>query len=134
MQERNQNADYRKRKVETDRAQSKRKIGFEYEERAAAYLKEKGYGIIKQNFYTRWGEIDLIVRDGAYLVFVEVKYRSDSRGGHPLEVVDRHKQNRIRRSAQFFLMRYGFPENTACRFDVVGILGEEIMHIENAFY
>lgn len=111
----------------------KREKGFLYEGIAAEYLKKKGYQIITQNFYTRFGELDLIARDGLYLVFVEVKYRADRRGGHPLEAVDRNKMRRIRRSAQFYLMRYGFPETTPCRFDVVGILGEEVVHIENAF-
>ena len=113
--------------------QSSRKIGFDYEKRAGEYLQRKGYVIVAQNFYSRFGEIDLIVRDGAYLVFVEVKFRSTGRGGHPLEQVDVCKQNRMRRGAQFYLMRNGLPENTPCRFDVVGILGEEIVHIENAF-
>lgn len=112
---------------------SHRKMGFTYEEKAAKYLEEKGYRILERNFYSRFGEIDLIARDGKYLVFIEVKYRASVRGGHPLEVVDSRKQNRIRKSAYFYLMRYGFLENTACRFDVIGILGEEITHIENAF-
>lgn len=111
----------------------KRAIGYEYERKAAEYLKEKGYHILKQNFYTKFGEIDMIARDGKYLVFVEVKYRSTKRGGHPLEAVDGKKQNRIKKAAQFYLLRYGYGENTPCRFDVVGILQEEIIHIENAF-
>ena len=110
-----------------------RKTGFAYEKKAAEYLTEKGYRILQQNFYTKFGEIDMIARNGKYLVFIEVKYRSTERGGHPLETVDVRKQNRIRRAAQFYLLRYGFPENTLCRFDVVGILGDEVVHIENAF-
>lgn len=115
-----------------EKRQSK-EIGTAYEALAAEYLKGKGYRIIKQNFFTKSGEIDMIARDGAYLVFVEVKYRSSQRGGHPLEAVDIRKQKRIRRAAQYYLLRYGCPENTPCRFDVVGILQEEIIHIENAF-
>ena len=51
---------------------------------AAAYLKKKGYRILEANFRCRFGEIDLIARDGAYLVFIEVKYRSSLKdGGFP---------------------------------------------------
>lgn len=111
----------------------KREKGFLYEGMAAEYLKKKGYQIVARNFYTRSGELDLIARDGVYLVFVEVKYRANRWGGHPLEAVDRNKKRRIRGAAQFYLLRHGFPETTPCRFDVVGILGDEIVHIENAF-
>lgn len=110
-----------------------RKTGFTYEQKAAEYLRQKGCQILKQNFYTKFGEIDLIAKDGRYLVFIEVKYRASGRGGHPLEAVDHKKQERIRRAAQFFLLRFGYPENTPCRFDVIGILKDEICHIENAF-
>lgn len=123
----------RKGKDRNQDSRQSRKTGFAYEQKAAEYLAEKGYRILKQNFYTKFGEIDMIAKDGQYLVFVEVKYRSSERGGHPLESVDVKKQNRIRKAAQFYLLRYGLPENTPCRFDVVGILGDEIVHIKNAF-
>jgi len=113
--------------------ESHRKTGFTYEEKAAEYLEGKGYRILEKNFYSRFGEIDLIARHDKYLVFVEVKYRANTKGGHPLETVDRRKQSRIRKSAEFYLLRYGFLANQPCRFDVIGILGEEITHIENAF-
>lgn len=113
--------------------QQSRKTGFAYENKAAEYLEKKGYQIVQHNFYTRFGEIDLIARDGAYLVFVEVKYRAKSRGGHPLEAVDLKKQGRIKRAAQFYFLRHGLPEDIPCRFDVVGILKEDIYHVENAF-
>ena len=121
------------RQREAGELKTKREIGSFYEQKAAEYLQKKGYRILKQNFYSRFGEIDLIARDGGYLVFVEVRYRTNGRGGHPLETVDIKKQGRIRRSAQFYLLRHGFSENTPCRFDMVGILGEEIIHLENAF-
>ena len=58
---------------------------------AAAYLKKKGYRILEANFRCRFGEIDLIARDGAYLVFIEVKYRSSLKDGDSLEAVNREK-------------------------------------------
>lgn len=112
---------------------NKRKIGYEYETVAAEFLKEKGYRILTQNFYTKFGEIDLIAQDGEYLVFVEVKYRSNDESGHPLEAVNPRKQQCLKKAAQFYLIRYGMSADISCRFDVIGILGNEIMHIENAF-
>lgn len=112
---------------------NKRKTGYEYEAVAAEFLKIKGYRILTQNFYTKFGEIDLIAQDGEYLVFVEVKYRANGESGHPLEAVNTRKQQRIKKAAQFYLIRYGISVDVSCRFDVIGILGEEIIHIENAF-
>ena len=69
---------------------------------AAAYLKKKGYQILEANFRCRFGEIDLIARDGGYLVFIEVKYRS-SPTGDSLEAVNRRKQRKIIRVAEYYL-------------------------------
>ena len=85
-----------------------------------------------KNFQCKSGEIDLIARDGKYLVFVEVKYRSDKTSGYASAAVDWRKQRRISRAALFFLKRYGFGE-PPCRFDVIAIDGEQIEWIKNAF-
>lgn len=90
--------------------------------------------VIQRNYRTRTGEIDLIARDGRYLVFVEVKYRADDRKGTPLEAVDLRKQRMIIRTARHFLMRYRYDAQTPCRFDVVGITGGQITHVKNAFW
>lgn len=111
----------------------KRAEGYFQEQKAAEYLEQKGYHILKRNFYSRHGEIDIIAKDGEYFVFVEVKYRSSNRAGHPLETVDGRKQRRICRTADCFLYRYGYREACPCRFDVIGITAKEIVHIENAF-
>ncbi len=110
-----------------------REKGAAYEKRAAEFLEEKGYRILQRNFYSKYGEIDLIARDGAYLVFLEVKYRASGQGGHPLEAVDAKKQRRMKRTARYYLWKSGLPEETACRFDVIGILAEELTHVEHAF-
>ena len=60
---------------------NKRKIGGQYEDLAAAYLREQGYEILERNYRDRLGEIDVIAREAGYLVFVEVKYRKDQRSG-----------------------------------------------------
>lgn len=111
----------------------KRQEGYLWEEKAAEYLKQKGYRILQRNFYSRYGEIDIVAKDREYLVFVEVKYRKNSRAGHPLEAVNDKKQKRICRTADWFCCRYGYKDGYPCRFDVIGITEEEIMHIENAF-
>ncbi len=112
----------------------KRAEGYRQEQRAAEYLQEKGYQILECNFYSRYGEIDIIAKDREYLVFVEVKYRKSERGGHPLEAVDRTKQRRICKTASCFLQRYGYSAETLCRFDVIGITEENVIHIEDAFF
>lgn len=112
---------------------NKRQTGTAYEEKAARYLEEKGFKILERNYRCRQGEIDLIARDGAYLVFVEVKYRRSSRLGCPAEAVDGRKQQRIRRAAFHYCYERRIPEDHPCRFDVISITGEETEHIIHAF-
>lgn len=112
---------------------NKREIGAHYEERAADYLKGAGYQILARNFRIRTGEIDIVARDGEYLVFVEVKYRADGAYGSPLEAVDYRKQQSIVRTAGFYMLAQGYGTETSCRFDVVAIEGEQITLVQNAF-
>lgn len=91
-----------------------------------------GYEILEYNYRCRAGEIDLIARDGEYLVFCEVKYRSDRRKGSPLEAVGTGKRRTIFRCAMFYLTERRI-EDVPCRFDVVGIEGTKVTHIKNAF-
>lgn len=100
---------------------------------AAAYLKKKGYRILEANFRCRFGEIDLIARDGAYLVFIEVKYRSSLKDGDSLEAVNRRKQRKIHRVAEYYLCMHQEKTDLPCRFDVIGIEEERIRLIRNAF-
>ncbi len=111
----------------------RRQEGYIQEQRAEEYLKGKGFRILKRNFYSRYGEIDIIAKDGEYLVFVEVKYRKNDRSGHPLEAVDIRKQKRICKTADWFCKRYGYQDGIPCRFDVIGITMCDIQHVENAF-
>lgn len=113
---------------------NKRKTGKEYEDLAVNYLKSKGFFIIEKNYQVRQAEIDIIARDKETIVFVEVKYRSSSTSGHPLEAVNANKQKRICKAALFYMNHNKVsPDNTSIRFDVIGILGNEITHVENAF-
>ena len=112
---------------------NKRQTGADYEALAARWLQEQGYEILEKNYRCRQGEIDLIARDGRYLVFIEVKYRKGSRAGHPAEAVDVRKQRRISRSAAYYCYEHRIPETQACRFDVIGILDGKTEHIKDAF-
>lgn len=112
---------------------NKRRLGGDYEEKAAEFLRKQGLHIIEKNYRCKKGEVDLIARDGRYLVFAEVKYRSDGRAGDSLEAVDWKKQRRISGAAQQYLVTHYGTTDIACRFDVVGFDGEEIRWLPNAF-
>lgn len=110
-----------------------RRKGSIREHLAAAYLAEQGLEILEYNYRTARGEIDLVARERDTLVFVEVKYRKDSRMGFPQEAVTRSKQQTIRQTAAVYLAERTEGAGYPCRFDVVAVLGEEITWIRNAF-
>lgn len=112
---------------------NKREVGSVKEEAAAEYLKKQGYTIIEQNYYTPKGEIDLIAKEGEYLVFLEVKYRKTIIYGYPEEAIDQRKRNKIKNACRYYIIKNSIPQYTAIRFDVIVILGEEIKLIKNAF-
>lgn len=116
--------------------QNNREIGARYEQIAGKYLQERGLKILEYNFHCSKGEIDIVAKDKETLVFVEVKYRRTLGSGSPLEAVNRKKQMVISKCAKYYMM-YHCRYEMACRFDVIGILGEDsnykITHIENAF-
>ncbi|MDO0946303.1 YraN family protein [Chromohalobacter israelensis] len=98
-----------------------RRRGLEMERRAADWLASHGLSLVDANQHARRGEIDLIMRDGDTLVFIEVRHRRDARHGHPFETVTAAKQRRLIGAARFYLHRNGL--SCACRFDVVGVTG-----------
>lgn len=112
---------------------NKRQTGTEYELIASEYLEEKGYEIIERNYRCRQGEIDLIAKDGTYLVFIEVKYRKNAAMGMAEEAVTLKKQKVIRSVARYYLLTKHQAAGIPCRFDVVGITGTMINLIQNAF-
>ena len=91
--------------------------GGDAEEAAARFLAGKGLEIVARNYRTRFGEIDLVARDGVSLVFVEVRLRSSMRFGGAAASVDWRKRQRLESAARHFLARLG--REPACRFDVV---------------
>lgn len=112
---------------------NRRETGSYWEREAAAYLERCGYQILDYNFYAGHKEIDLVAREGGYLVFVEVKSARDERMGDPLEKVNAAKQRRIRQAAKRYLYQRGISLDTPCRFDVVRVLGEHFEVISDAF-
>jgi len=107
------------------------------EELALEYLKRKRYAIVARGFRSRFGEIDIIVKDPEYIVFVEVKLRKDARFAYAREYVGKGKQNKIKSTAKLWLSMH----ETALqpRFDVIEIYARDelgtprITHLENAF-
>ncbi len=102
------------------------------EKKAVAFLKDKGYKILKTNYKTHVGEIDVIAEYDGVLVFVEVKTRSSNNFGTPAEAVDLKKQQKYVKVASEYLMREK-KDNYPCRFDVIEIENNEINHIVDAF-
>lgn len=112
---------------------NKRKIGQEKEQKAAEYLKKNGMEILEVNYRNRTGEIDIIGMHQGFLVFVEVKYRKNADKGYAIEAVDFRKQRQICKVANFYRMMHGVGDFMPIRYDVVGIEGEKITWILNAF-
>lgn len=100
---------------------------------ACQYIKRKGYKILKTNYSTAVGEIDIIAADNQYIVFIEVKYRNNITKGYPREAVGKSKQNKIKKTALYYIVENDLNNNDF-RFDVIEILGNNIEHIENAFW
>lgn len=110
-----------------------RETGIQYEQAAAVFLQSGGYNIIKQNYYCRYGEIDIIAEENGYIVFIEVKYRKNTTSGSPEEAVNGKKRQRIRQAALDFLIKNYRTEEIPCRFDIVAITGSQIHLIKDAF-
>ena len=102
---------------------------------AEKYLRGLGYKIIVKNFNTRWGEIDIIAKDGDCFVFVEVKTRRDTEYGAPEEAVTKTKQRHLLAAAQIYLSKI-HRINDPWRVDVIALIGDgvnfSINHIKNA--
>lgn len=116
----------------------RKKIGEHGEKLAQTYLCQRGYRIIAANYHCHYGEIDIIAQDGDVLVFVEVRSKSNIQYGRPEETVDLKKQNKLKKTAQYYLCQQKQMERY-CRFDVVAIiwdtnLSAEIHLMQDAFY
>jgi putative endonuclease len=110
--------------------------GLNGESLAAEYLRKKGYEVVEKNYRYGRAEVDLIVKKGNWLVFVEVKTRSSSDFGFPEEFVDSEKERNVLYAAEYYMTKIDWQGNV--RYDIVSVLGGgvdwEIMHFEDAFY
>jgi putative endonuclease len=103
---------------------------------ACRYLEDKGFALIARNYRCAFGEIDLIMRDGETLVFVEVRRRRNVDFGTPAETVGPRKQQRLRATAEHYLQRHAALSQKPCRFDIVALTDDRSVDIEwlpNAF-
>jgi putative endonuclease len=112
-------------------------LGRAGERRARWFYRLRAYRIVGSNVRMHGGEVDLIVRRGRALVFVEVKTRASTFAGEGFDAVDRTKQQRLMRLAQQYLTRNPQPVGTEVRFDVISILVMNgrlrLTHITDAF-
>ena len=113
-------------------------LGDRGERAAVKYLKRHGYRIVACQYRNQFGEVDVIAKDGAQIVFVEVKTRKSIGTGQPFEAVDRTKQQKLTKIALAWLKKHKRLEQSA-RFDVVSIVWPEdsklpeIQHFKHAF-
>lgn len=108
-------------------------LGVNAENIASEYLRQQGLTLITSNYQCRYGEIDLIMRDGKTLVFVEVRLRTAVSFGGAAMSITISKQQKLIRTAEYYLQQHG---NTNCRFDAVlmnKVSIENIEWIQNAF-
>jgi putative endonuclease len=120
---------------------TRRSTGARGEQLAAEHLARRGYEIVERNFRTRWGELDIVARDGETLVFCEVKTLLTRPGARdPLDAIRHGKRVQIRRmAAQWLVERRERPRAQELRFDAVGVTIDPagsllaLEHLEGAF-
>ncbi|ENM3750955.1 YraN family protein [Vibrio cholerae] len=112
-----------------------RQQGNHYEQMAADYLRRQGLSLVTQNVNYRFGELDLIMRDGNTLVFVEVRYRNNTQHGHAAETITITKRARLIKAANCWMLANKINSHSAdFRFDVIAIhqQGQHIDWLKNA--
>ena len=117
----------------------KQALGMRAEQLAADYLEQRGYKMLARNWRRPEGELDLVVGAEGLCVFVEVRSRTGTERGHPLETVDARKRARVLRAARMYIDEER-PQAPVFRFDVVGVTfalddsSPELVHVEDAFH
>jgi len=113
----------------------KRLTGQRGERQAEVFLKKNGLKLVARNWQCRHGEIDLVMHDREFLVFVEVRLRTPRGFANSAESVDVFKQRKLIQAASYFLASTPLWQSWPCRFDVVGIEGDtgELAWIDHAF-
>ena len=115
-------------------------VGTQGEKRVAAFLRKRGFNVIKRNYQCRYGEIDIIAENKEYILFVEVKTRKENAFISGMVAVDSHKQSRLTLAAQDYIAKTHNEKQP--RFDVAevtviekpdGAFGYSLKYLENAF-
>lgn len=111
-----------------------RQCGAYFEDSAICYLQKQGLTLVAKNYFSKYGEIDLIMQDGSCTVFIEVRYRKNTRYGDAVSTVGYHKQQRIINTAYDWMFGQQFnAEQLEYRFDIFAINGKQYQWIQNAF-
>lgn len=118
-------------------AKTTRDIGNEGEEIAAAYLESKDWLILDRNYFFKKAEVDIVATDRNYIVFIEVKLRSNTYFGRPEEHVTPQKEANIKKAAEAWIYERKM-ETAVVRFDIISVVQKnnrapEITHFEDAF-
>jgi len=111
-------------------------MGKRAEDLAAYFLIKDGYEILERNFYSRFGEIDIIVTKDDFVVFVEVKYRRNDTHGTPSMAVNFRKQEKMKKTALHYIGMHEIVDKDF-RFDIIEVMGAHelrLKHIDNAFH
>jgi putative endonuclease len=120
-----------------DRQDSRQTLGRAAEQAACAHLKARGMTVVERNYRALRGELDIICRDGADWVFVEVKARTSDAFGGAAFAVPPAKRRQVARLARHYLTSRGMLGRVGCRFDVVlvdaGRKPYDVTHIPDAF-
>lgn len=108
-------------------------IGLAAENRACAFLEKQGMHLLYKNYDCKFGEIDLIMKDGDYVVFTEVRCRNNQDYTSALESVSPAKKSKIIKTAMHYLLEKNWYNKVDCRFDVIAFEETEMNWIKNAF-
>ncbi|QDE40866.1 YraN family protein [Luteibacter pinisoli] len=111
----------------------RRVTGDHFEDAARSFLEHRGLRFVRANFLCRLGELDLVMRDGEVLVFVEVRYRRSAAFGGALGSITARKRQRIISAAQVWMRANPWDAQRPCRFDVVAFEGDDVEWIRAAF-
>ena len=115
----------------------KRKIGNQAEDYALKYLKKQKLKLVKRNYLSALGEIDLVMLDQRMLVFIEVRFRQQNTYGGALASVDKRKRHKLIKTAELFLIKHPQYQHFICRFDIIAIQDrlryDNILWVKNAF-
>ena len=116
---------------------SSKTIGKNAEDLARDYLQRQGLKFINANYQCKCGEIDLVMYDGATLVFIEVRHRKSISYGDGIATVTKTKQRKIIRTATYYLLENNLFDKVLCRFDVIatsGAVDSEVQWVKDAFW